>query len=297
MNRIRKAMREPLLHFLFIGAGLFFLFSSINGPVDDKPNRIVVTPGQVELLAANFTRTWMRPPTEQEMEGLIKSYLRDEVYYREAIALGLDKDDAFIRRRMRQKLEFILEDITAQIDPTEDELRAYMLDHRKSFWLEPQVSFRQLYLNPDQRHDIEGDAENMLAQLHAGENPEELGDLTMTAYEFGLTYQSEIAKRFGDKFAREILNLGPGKWTGPVYSGLGEHLVMVSERIEGRLPELSEVRSDVEREWLIERRRELEDATYNRLLEEYEVVMEAPPKPDYGLGTAVAATLDEAGAR
>jgi len=98
----RKVLREPLLHFLAIGAGLFFLFGFMNGPAVDRPNRIIVTPGQAELLAENFSRTWMRPPSDKEMQGLIQGYLRDEVFYRKAVALGLDQGDNLIKRRLRQ---------------------------------------------------------------------------------------------------------------------------------------------------------------------------------------------------
>ncbi len=117
---MKSLLREPLVHFILIGAVLFLLFNFTNGPAGDKPNRIVITPGQVEQMEAMFTRSRMRPPTEQEMDGLIESYLRDEIYYREALAMGLDKDDGLIRRRMRQKVEYILEDISAQADPTDE---------------------------------------------------------------------------------------------------------------------------------------------------------------------------------
>ncbi|MCJ7555660.1 MAG: peptidylprolyl isomerase [Gammaproteobacteria bacterium] len=297
MNRIKKIMREPLVHFLVIGAGLFLLYGVINGPAGDKPNRIIVTPGQVEQIIAKFSLTWMRPPNEKEMAGLIEDYLRDEIYFREATAMGLDRDDLLIRRRMRQKLEFILEDISAQTEPTEDDLTAFMLEHMDSYQLEPKVSFRQVYLNPDQRHDIKGDAGNMLAELRAGAKPEKLGDSTMGGYEFEMATRSEIERRFGESFARQVVKLEPGVWSGPFFSGLGGHLVMVSHREDGRTTELDEVRTRVERDWMAQQRKELKDITFRKLLEGYEVVIEQPVKPASGSRTAVAATLPGSGAR
>ena len=297
MKRIKKTIREPLVHFLLIGAVLFLLFNFTNGPAGDKANRIVVTPGQVEQMEAMFTRSRMRPPTEQEMDGLIESYLRDEIYYREALAMGLDKDDGLIRRRMRQKVEYILEDISAQADPTDEVLTAFMQKHIDRYRLEAQISFQQVYLNPDRRKDMVGDARKILVRLRAGTDPETLGDPIMVRHKFDLAFEREVERAFGKLFARQILKLDPGDWSCPVLSGLGGHLVMVSERRDGRMPELAEVRTVVERDWLAQRRKELKDITFRKLLEGYEVVMEQPPKPGNTSGTAVAATQAKEGTR
>ena len=297
MNIIKKTVREPLVHFLLIGAGLFLLFSYTTGPASDKANRIVVTPGQVEQMTARFTRSRMRPPTEQEIAVLIESYLRDEIYYREALAMGLDKDDALIRRRMRQKLEFILEDISAQADPTDEVLTDFMRKRMDRYRLEAQISFQQVYLNPDRRKDMVGDARKILVRLRAGTDPETLGDPIMVGYKFNLASEREVERAFGKLFARQILKVEPGDWAGPVLSGLGGHLVMVSERRDGRMPELAEVRTTVERDWLAQLRKELKDITFRKLLVGYEVVMEQPPKPGNASDTAVAATPAEEGTR
>ena len=299
MILLNKVTKEPLLHFLLLGCGLFLLYNMINGGMVDKPNTIVVTAGKVEQLSANFSRTWERLPTEQELDGLLKSYLRDEVFYREAIALGLDKDDNLIRRRMRQKLEFILEDVTAMMDPTDEELTDYMQQHEDQFRLQPQVSFRQIYLSPDKRDEIKADAEKILSRLNAGEiseqQSEQLGDQIMLDKEFKLSSQGDIERRFGQAFARQIIALPTGVWSGPVISGYGGHLVLVSERVAGRLPALAEVREDVQRDWMLEQRNILKENIYQKLLQEYEIVMQQPVTPDYAPGSAVAATRAETG--
>ena len=299
MKLLNKLAKEPLLHFLLLGCGLFLLYNMINGGTVDKPNTIVVTAGKVEQLSASFSRTWERLPTEQELDGLLKSYLRDEVFYREAIALGLDKDDNLIRRRMRQKLEFILEDVTAMMDPTDEELTDYMQQHEDQFRLQPQVSFRQIYLSPDKRDEIKADAEKILSRLNAGEiseqQSEQLGDQIMLDKEFKLSSQGDIERRFGQAFARQIIALPTGVWSGPVISGYGGHLVLVSERVAGRLPALAEVREDVQRDWMLEQRNILKENIYQKLLQEYEIVMQQPVTPDYAPGSAVAATRAETG--
>jgi hypothetical protein len=294
VNRLKKIMREPLVHFLLIGAGLFLLFNFTNGPADDQSNRIVVTPGQVEQMAARFTGSRMRPPTEQEIAVLIENHLRDEIYYREALTMGLDKDDALIRRRMRQKLEFILEDLSAQADPSDEELTDFMQQHMDRYRLEARVSFKQIYLNPDRREDVVGAAREILARLHGGTDPMTLGDPIMVEHTFTFASESEIKRAFGNSFVQHIVKLEPGDWVGPVLSGLGEHLVLVSERRDGRMPELAEVRAVVERDWLAQRGRELKDITFRKLLEGYEVIMEQPTKSEYGSKAAITATPPEA---
>lgn len=276
MSRIKRLLREPLVHFLLIGAVLFLLFGLTQGSGSRATNRIVVSPSQVEELAAQFSRTWMRPPTKEEMAGLIANHVRDEVYYREALAMGLDQNDLIIRRRMRQKLEFLMEDLSAENPPGDAELAVFLQKHPEKFRVEPQISFRQLYLNPGKRKDLATDARIMLASLSKGAAPEAVGDPTMIPFEFKQATPSEIARAFGAEFAQEVVKLTPGTWTGPLASGLGVHLVFVAESTEGRLPELAEVRALVEREYLERRRQELKDKAYSKLLEVYQVIIEAP---------------------
>lgn len=286
-------MREPLLHFLLVGALLFLVFGLSRGPQTELANRIVVDAGQVEQLASQFQRTWMRPPTPRELEGLVESLVRDEVYYREALALGLDKDDPVMRRRMRQKLEFLFEDLTAET-PTEEQLSAYLEEQAEYFRIEPRVSFQQLYLNPDRRADPEADARRLLPSLEAGADPTALGDSSLLPFEMTLASTREIARSFGQDFAAELSRIQPGGWQGPVFSGLGAHVVRVTGREEGRLPELLEVRPVVEREWLARRRQELKDLTYSRLLDGYEVIVELPDT-DGEAGAAAASSGSQSG--
>ncbi len=275
MSKLRILLREPLFHFLLIGALLFVVFALRQSPQTESANRIVVDAGQIEQLAAQFQRTWMRPATPRELDGLVESLVRDEVYYREALALGLDKDDPVMRRRMRQKLEFIFEDLTAET-PTEEQLSVYLEENSDYFRIEPRVSFQQLYLNPDNRVDPVGDAARLLVSLEEGASPATAGDPSLLPSELTRASTSEIARSFGREFADEVSKMPPGGWLGPVYSGLGVHVVRVTHREEGRLPELAEVRPIVEREWLAKRRQELKDLSYERLREGYEIVVEYP---------------------
>jgi hypothetical protein len=268
-----RVLREPLVHFLLIGVGLFWLYSFIQPAVDDDSNRVIVTTSQTDQFVAQFTRTRMRPPTETEVNGLVQTYIRDEVYYREAIALGLDQNDGLIRQRMRQKLEFILEELTTG-EPDEATLSLFLKQHPEKFRQQSQTSFQQVYLSFDKRQDLAEDASIMLQNIRAGAASETLSDPTMLPYAYQLLTKSEIARQLGEVFAREIETIAPGDWVGPVYSGFGGHLVKVMERVPGRLPELAEVRAEVKHEYLTLHRQQQKDKAYQKMLDAYEIVIE-----------------------
>lgn len=284
----RRILGEPLLHFLLIGTGLFLAFSLM--PRDQRSGdagEIVVSQGQVEHLAAGFARTWQREPSAEELAGLVSDFVREEVYYREALALGLDQDDTVIRRRLRQKLEFIFDDVAARAEPSEAELQAYLLAHPDAFRREPRLSFRQVYLNPDRRGPrVEADAAQLLAQLRqAGTDLDAaaLGDATLLESAFADVSPSDVAAQFGADFADRLMELAVGAWQGPLKSGLGLHLVQVSERRDATLPVLAEVRDQVRREWDKARRAELKELSYRELLARYTVIVEGADAPTPGL--------------
>lgn len=292
MGRMKSLFREPLVHFLIIGAGLFLAFGLTREPGVDNQKRIEVSPGQVEQLTAQFKRARQRTPSKKEIAALVESYVHDEIYYREALAMGLDRNDPQVRLRMRMKLEFLLEDLTADEAPDEKVLSAYLQEHADKFLVEPQVSFQQVYLNPDKHQDFDAEAKKILADLNKGAAPESVGDRTLLQYEYRLAMKTDITRSFGEEFAADVVQQTPGDWTGPLYSRFGVHLVKVSERVEGRLPELSEVRDQVERDYSAERRKELKDIAYQRLREGYEIVV-VPQDTTGKAKEAVAATLPQ----
>jgi len=278
---MKRLLKQPLLHFLLLGAGLFLAYSLMpKGPGTSEPGKIVVTQGQIEHLATGFAKTWQRSPTAQELEGLVRDWVREEVYYREAMALGLDRDDTVIRRRLRQKMEFVSDDIVAQTEPSDADLTAYLQAHPNSFRVEQRFTFRQVYLNPAKHgENLARDAAQLLAQLNQADNKGDasaLGDSFLLEHQFAAVSASEVAKQFGEKFAAQLGELPPNQWQGPVESGYGEHLVFVSERTEGRLPVLAEVRDTVRREWANARRLEANEQFYEAMLKHYVVTVERP---------------------
>jgi hypothetical protein len=276
---MKSILREPLVHFLLLG-GLLFLFFEWRGSGGPTSSRIVITPGLVEHLASGFGRTWQRPPTDAELKGLIDDYVKEEIATREAVAMGLDRDDTIIRRRLRQKLEFLVEDAASSAPPTDAELQAWLDKHPQSFRAEPQLAFRQVYVSPQHRGaSAAKDAERLLARLRA-KGPvvatDGLGDASMLPEEMRLGPLREVSRAFGEDFAQDLMKIEPGQWTGPLESPYGLHLVLVRERVKGAPPQLAEIRPMVEREVLAERRKRDLDALYERLLAKYTVTIEKP---------------------
>jgi len=271
---IKILIREPLVHFLLVGASLFLLYQIMQTPDGNTPNRIVISPGQMERMQAQFKRTWIREPTQEDTDRLIKGYVRDEVYYREALALGLDQNDPQVRQRMRMKLEFLLQDLNAEDPPSDTVLNTFLQQNPERFFIQPRVSLQQVYLSPDKRKDFDADAQRILKQLQQGISAETLGDVSMLPFELSKAPQHQVRQTFGEVFASEVVKLPVGDWSGPIYSNMGVHLVKVTAQEAGYLPDLEQVRQQVERDYLAQRRQQLKDKAYTKLREGYEVVIE-----------------------
>jgi hypothetical protein len=271
-------LREPLVHFLAVGAGLFLLFALVGGSDGDRTDRIEVPAAQVELMAEGFARTWQRPPSPEEVIGLVDEHIRDEIYYREALAMGLDRDDVIIRRRMRQKLEFFTDDMLAAVEPGEDVLRSYLAENQAKFLVAGTVSFEHIYFNSDQRGEAAvGDADRLRTRLQAAGNEldtEDLGDRLPLPRKYSDAPTDKLGTRFGSLFVEQLVDLPVGEWVGPVESGFGLHLVFVRARQPGEVPAFDEVREVVEREWRAEEREKAKEAFYQELRKRYEVIVE-----------------------
>jgi len=280
VNGVRAFVREPLVQFLLLGGLLFVYFEWKGGGAGPGSTRISITPGLVEHLASGFARTWQRPPTDAELKGLIDDHVKEEIATREATALGLDQDDTIIRRRLRQKMEFVVEDAVDPAAPSDAELQTWLDTHADVFRAEAQVALRQVYVSPERRGAAApAEAARLLARLRTAgpdANTEALGDASMLPRELPLGPLSEVTRAFGTAFATRIDGLQPGQWTGPVESPYGLHLVLVRERVAPRSPALADVRPIVEREVLAERRRTQLQSLYERLLKKYTVTIEMP---------------------
>lgn len=275
---MKKLLREPLLHFLLLGAVLFAVSGVLTRRTGSEPGKIIISQARIQHLAAGFAGTWLRAPTAEELDGLIREYIREEVYYREAMAMGLDRDDAIIRRRLRQKLEFVAADIAGLTQPTDEELRVFLQDHPDTFRNRSRFTFRQAFLNRERHGEsLKGDAAELLRQLQQIGNGSDIslfGDPTLLESQFAEVDERDVAKQFGQEFAAALADLPIGEWRGPIYSSYGAHLVVVEQRREARSPALEEVREAVRREWNNVHRQHMARKFYDGLLKQYAVIIE-----------------------
>jgi hypothetical protein len=255
---MKKLAREPLLHFLVLGALIF----AVNGwregqrpPTESKTARIEVTAGTIAWLSEGFSKQWHRAPDARELRGLVSDHVREEVLYREALAMGLDRNDTIVRRRMAQKMEFLGQDIAAAVEPDEAMLRKFFEGNKARYAKAARVSFRHVYFSKDRRGDrLDADAREALVALSRGENEETVGDPFLREHEFADADETDIASALGREFAAQVVTLPAGEWRGPIASSYGVHLVRVSERAEPQAMEFEAVREAVARDFSEERR-------------------------------------------
>lgn len=276
---IHRLLREPLVHFLILGGLLFGLYQWLGDPTASAAGGdIVVTEGRIRNLTDTFNRTWQRPPTAEELNGLVEDYIREEVLYREGVALGLDRDDTIIRRRLRQKLEFVSEDAASALEPTDAELAQFLAQSADRYRVESRLTFSQVFLDPSKRGEkLEADAASLLDVLRSRGDKLDLATLSdslMLDSRYEAATEADIDRLFGAEFEAALRGQPVGEWLGPLKSGYGAHLVRIDARVPGRVATLAEVRDAVARDWSAARRQQLLDEQYRQLRSRYQVRIE-----------------------
>ncbi|GMV93155.1 MAG: hypothetical protein AMXMBFR82_29330 [Candidatus Hydrogenedentota bacterium] len=278
-----KVLREPLLHFVLVGTMLFLVYAWRGERNTATPFEIAIPAEQVQHAYWGFEQQWGRPPTEMEEEQIIDELVRNEVYYREALAMGLDKDDDAIRARLRAKLEFISQDVSALSEPSDETLREFVRERPEEFPAPPRIAFRQVYVSQDRTSE---EANQRIATIReqlnsaTAESPESLSDASDLPYEYPLTLMREIAEIYGKRFADRVARQEPGRWNGPIESQVGLHFVYVTERAEGGAAELEDVYNYAKIVWLDARRTELQEQAYADMREKYMVQVERPTESE-----------------
>lgn len=275
-----RILREPLVQFLLVGTALFGAWQVI-GPAHaarDTGKRIVITDDDVQQIALVWVSQGRPPPTPQQMQALVETRVREEVLYREALALGLDRDDAIVRRQLARKMEFVAEDVSKLTEPTTADLRAWYAKNKERFALAPRATFRQIYFSPDRRGaGARTDAAAALAQLSGKPIDAQVatGDPFMLQTFYGNRSLELVAKEFGPPFAHALAALAPGAWTGPIESGYGWHLVYVDAMSTSRIPEFDEIEAEVKTAWVEDNRERTRTRLYEQMRARYEVVLPA----------------------
>ena len=297
-SNLKSLLREPLLHFILLGTVLFAIYGYMHrGLSGVEPSyKITLTPDDLSSMAIFFKSQWGRDPTPEEFQGMAEGKVREEVLYREGLAMGLDKDDTIVKRRMAQKMQFLAEDVAASREPTTAELKAWYEKNSDKFAMPSRFSFHHLYFSPDKRgKSAQQDAARALAIVSQPEHTARgasLADPFMFQDYYGDRDPSAIAKEFGVPFAVALEKLKPGSWQGPLQSGYGWHLVFVDSVIPGRVPDFEEVEPEVKTAWLADQKAQAWRTTYAALRAKYTVQQSAPADMESARTSGLPASQD-----
>lgn len=276
MVKTSRLIREPLLHFAVLGAALFAAYTAFR-PASSDSSAIVVSTDRIAAIVAQFRGTWQRPPSREELDALIESYEREEVLYREGLALGLDRDDLVVRNRVKQKMELLSEDATAA-EPSDADLQRFLDVHREVFTVPAALSFEQVYFDPDRHgHQLEQDARRALAALRAGRDARSSGDRTLLPPRMERALPADVSGIFGDAFAGAIRDQSQGAWSDPIRSSFGYHLVRITWKGEPIVPALARVHDAVLREWTRAQTVDARERLYRTLRKRYTVTIAPAP--------------------
>jgi PPIC-type PPIASE domain len=298
-----QLLKEPLLHFLVIGALLFAAYAWLNRDSATAPPQVRLAQSDVSWLKETFALEHQRQPSGAELRGLVRDFVKEELFARQAQELGLDKDDIVVRRRLAQKMAFLLQDNSRRAAPSDDDLHHLYEAQRgqnpgnqtqgnqpatQALFTRPRISFTQIFFSRDQRADAAADAHAALRTLSDGSPPvADLGDHVSLKAEFRNVDERAVANQFGAKFAARIFELAPGAWQGPLESSQGLHLVRISERVPGELRPFDQIRDQIVEMWQAQSQRETEERTFAELLKKYQLV------PDESVKALAAPLLEE----
>jgi hypothetical protein len=283
MDSVRQLAKEPLIQFLLIGACIYGVYAWFGAPDDDvMDNTIIVDAARIESFIGQWQQRWNRPPTQQELDGVINAFVREDILYRAAVAMGLDEDDPITRRRMAQKLEFLTNDIALFKEPALGELEQYFEDNQALYREPDLITFSQVFFDPDEREEATlDDAAEMLAQLETAGEPDPAtlgaGDRFMLQNYFSGASELEVRRQMGTGFTESVMQLEPGQWHGPVLSGYGVHLVYVYQLAEAPAPVFADVQPQVLEDWQTKQQEDFNETFFESLKSRYQIVIAEPP--------------------
>lgn len=268
---LRAAAREPLVHFALLGAVLLVLYRVLA----PDGREIVISTEVVRGLREDHRRRNGAAPSAAEEAGLVQRYVDNEILYREALALGLDRGDIIVRRRLIQKMELLAESLGAPAAPTQAQLVDYLRTHAADYAVPDRIDFIHVFVRSDGASaDAAARAHELRQALLAGAAPESLGDPFLRGAQFSVLSAPEVAAIFGDEMAAAVFALADDEWSAPLRSAYGYHLVRITARQPARVPQLDEVRDLVTRAWSDAQREAAIKAELQRLRDQYRVRVE-----------------------
>ncbi|MGJ5642021.1 peptidyl-prolyl cis-trans isomerase [Formosa sp. S-31] len=269
---MKRLIKEPLIHFFLLGTLLFVLYNQVNK--NDTEQDIIVDNADVEHMAELWRMQWQRPPTSEELEGLIDKYVNQEVLYREALKMNLDHNDEIVKRRLAQKMEFLGQDLSGMMAPASDEnLKAYFEDHKKDFTTPYRYTLYQVIFTADNHSNPVEQAKAVLKEYGASDvqGMQGKGDTFLLDYALEGTDAFYLNREFGAHFTKQLETLATGQWVGPIASGYGVHLVYIASKNEPEIPAFETVKDAVQRDYEYKIEQESQEAILKALKDNYKV--------------------------
>ena len=281
LNEMKKIIKEPLVHFLLIGLGIFLLYG-LTASGDKSRDEIVISDSDLRHMVEMWKLRWQREPTEEELVGLVSATIREEIMYREALKMNLDHDDEVVRRRLAQKMDFLSNDISAMVNkPSDEVLKEYYETNVEKYKLPARYTFQQIVFTPDHHDNPKQEAEKTLERIQ-GDQVEirELGDPLSLPYRYTSIYANKLNGELGGEIAGSLENMPVNKWAGPVHSGFGWHLVYIDERQEAEFPAFEDIRNELERDYAYEKEKESQERIYQQLRNGYDINLQLSLSPE-----------------
>ena len=266
---LKRILQEPLLHFAVAGSLLFFYLSSTD--TTTKP-QVVITEGKIKHLRAQFAKTRQREPSKDELKALIDNQIQLDLSFEQGVQMGLVENDSIIKRRVKQKIEFMLNDSIASIEPSKEELQSYLDAHKDTYMIEPIYDFEHIYINPEKHENTDAHIAK-LQMMILNDVYEGSGDSIMLERTFTQITTAQIARLFGRKFSKSLDSVALGSWQGPVKSGYGLHLVKIDKKIPSHLATLDEVEATIKRDYRDKAQKKAIDEFYDGLKTHYSITV------------------------
>ncbi len=276
---MKKLFREPLVHFVLIGIGLFMLYGWVSDSEDSR-DTIYFDDYDMDNIIASWEMQWKRLPTDEELKSLVEQNIRQEVFYQEALKMNLDHNDEIIKRRLAQKMNFLSNDLATLKEPTQEDLKDYYDENKEKYLLPPVYSFYQVSFRMDSRESAREDALGFLKGID-GQNPEILnnpGDPLPFPYFFENVNSDELSRQLGLEFSQEMNQVNTGEWAGPVRSGFGWHVVYIADKSPAAEPPFDMITEEVKRDLEYENQRLVNDQVYAELKKKYDVEFDLDPE-------------------
>jgi hypothetical protein len=273
---LRRVFREPLIHFLIAGALIFAGYAAVvDTKTTERADTIRIGADEMQMLRAQYEKLWGRPPADDELAPMVQEFIREEVLFREGVAMGLDQDDVIVRRRIGQKMEFLIGDLAVPAEPADETLATYLDANRDKYLEPPHLTFTHVYFSTDRRGaQARADAEAALDELGDRPRAPELGDRFALAVDYADKTVREVDQTFGPAFGEQLVEAPVGEWFGPVESAYGLHLVRVLERTEPRIPDFDELLDRLSVDYSFETRQAANALALERLTERYRIVFD-----------------------